>query len=100
MEGVVVNMGYEPEARIHRYGSVGAVPLSAIGKIEDFAKPGNLAAYFGLVLRVQNSNERNIGAHHQARQQAGAHGTGPMFASGRTIQPLSAEVLSTHPAPP
>lgn len=36
---------------------VGAtVRLSAIGKIEDFADPGKLASYFGLVLSVQNSN--------------------------------------------
>lgn len=31
--------------------------LSTIGKIEDFADPGKLAAYVGLVPRVQNSNE-------------------------------------------
>jgi transposase len=34
-----------------------AVLLSAIGRIEDFADPGKLAAYLGLVPRVQNSNE-------------------------------------------
>jgi transposase len=34
-----------------------AVLLSAIGRIEDFNDPGKLAAYFGLVPRVQNSNE-------------------------------------------
>jgi len=31
--------------------------LSAIGNIEDFAHPGKLAAYFGIVPRVRNSNE-------------------------------------------
>ena len=34
-----------------------AVLLSAIGRIEDFADPGKLAAYFGLVPRISNSNE-------------------------------------------
>jgi len=34
-----------------------AVLLSTIGRIEDFAEPGKLAAYLGLVPRVQNSNE-------------------------------------------
>jgi len=34
-----------------------AVLLSVIGDIRDFADPGKLAAYLGLVPRVQNSNE-------------------------------------------
>lgn len=34
-----------------------AMLLNAIGRIEDFDDPGELAAYFGLVPRVQNSNE-------------------------------------------
>lgn len=34
-----------------------AVLLSVIGDIRDFADPGKLAAYVGLVPRVQNSNE-------------------------------------------
>lgn len=34
-----------------------AVLLSAIGNIEDFADPGKLAAYIGVVPRVSNSNE-------------------------------------------
>jgi len=35
----------------------GVVLLSVIGDIEDFAHPGKLAAYFGIVPRVRNSNE-------------------------------------------
>jgi transposase len=39
------------------------VLLSTIGKIEDFAEPGKLAAYFGPVPRVQNSNEMERSGH-------------------------------------
>lgn len=39
-------------------GNLGAsILLSVIGDIEDFADEGKLAAYFGIVPRVQNSNE-------------------------------------------
>ena len=34
-----------------------AILLSAIGPVEDFADPGRLAAYFGMVPRVENSNQ-------------------------------------------
>ena len=37
--------------------------MSTIGKIEDFAEPAKLAAYFGLVPRVQNSNETERSGH-------------------------------------
>jgi transposase len=40
-----------------------AVLLRAIGRIEDFADPGKLAAYLGLVPRVQNSNETERSGH-------------------------------------
>lgn len=40
-----------------------AVLLSAIGRIEDFADAGKLAAYLGLVPRVQNSNETERSGH-------------------------------------
>ena len=40
-----------------------AVLLSAIGKIGDFADPGKLAAYLGLVPKVQNSNETERSGH-------------------------------------
>jgi transposase len=50
--------GHKNLISIKGIGPVGAtVLLSAIGKIDDFADAGKLAAYFGLVPRVQNSNE-------------------------------------------
>jgi transposase len=50
--------GHKNLISIKGIGAVGAtVLLSAIGKIDDFADAGKLAAYFGLVPRVQNSNE-------------------------------------------
>jgi transposase len=40
-----------------------AVLLTAIGRIADFADVGKLAAYLGLVPRVQNSNETERSGH-------------------------------------
>jgi transposase len=34
-----------------------AILVSAIGEVRDFADPGRLAAYFGMVPRVENSNQ-------------------------------------------
>ena len=50
--------GHENLLSIKGVGPVSAaVLLSAIGNIRDFSDPGKLAAYFGLVPRIQNSNE-------------------------------------------
>jgi transposase len=50
--------GHENLMSIKGIGPVSAaVLLSAIGDIQDFSDPGKLAAYLGLVPRVQNSNE-------------------------------------------
>lgn len=50
--------GWENLTSIKGIGATGAsVLLSTIGKIEDFADEGKLAAYFGIVPRVSNSNE-------------------------------------------
>ena len=50
--------GHENLMSIKGIGPVSAaVLLSVIGDIRDFADPGKLAAYVGLVPRVQNSNE-------------------------------------------
>ena len=38
-------------------GLSGSILLSIIGDIDDFADEGKLAAYFGIVPRVSNSNE-------------------------------------------
>ena len=50
--------GYESLMSIKGIGSVGAATLlTVIGDVNDFADAGKLAAYFGLVPRVSNSNE-------------------------------------------
>lgn len=50
--------GYQNLRSIKGIGDVGAcVLLSTIGDVRDFADEGKLAAYFGIVPRVQNSNE-------------------------------------------
>lgn len=50
--------GHKNLLSIKGIGAVSAaVLLSAIGNIEDFADPGKLAAYIGVVPRVSNSNE-------------------------------------------
>ena len=50
--------GHENLRSIKGIGDLGAtILLSAIGDIRDFAHPGKLAAYFGIVPRVRNSNE-------------------------------------------
>lgn len=50
--------GHENLMSIKGIGPVSAaVLLSVIGDIKDFSDPGKLAAYLGLVPRIQNSNE-------------------------------------------
>jgi transposase len=50
--------GYENLKSIKGIGDIGgSTLLSTIGDINDFASEGKLAAYFGIVPRVQNSNE-------------------------------------------
>ena len=50
--------GYRNLTSIKGIGSLGAsILLSVIGDVEDFAHEGKLAAYFGIVPRVQDSNE-------------------------------------------
>jgi len=50
--------GWQNLTSITGIGDVGAsILLSTIGNIADFADEGKLAAYFGIVPRVQNSNE-------------------------------------------
>src|SRR5207237_9406063 len=49
---------YRNRTLIQRIGSLGAgILLSVIGDVGAFAQEGKLAAYFGIVPRVQNSNE-------------------------------------------
>jgi transposase len=50
--------GWENLTSIKGIGSTGAsILLSTIGNVADFANEGKLAAYFGIVPRVSNSNE-------------------------------------------
>jgi len=50
--------GWDNLTSIKGIGDTGAsILLSTIGNIEDFADEGKLAAYFGIVPRVSNSNE-------------------------------------------
>jgi transposase len=50
--------GHRNLTSIKGIGGLGAsILLSVIGDIDDFADEGKLAAYFGIVPRVQNSNE-------------------------------------------
>jgi transposase len=50
--------GHRNLKSIKGIGDLGAtVLLSVIGDIDDFSHPGKLAAYFGIVPRVRNSNE-------------------------------------------
>jgi transposase len=50
--------GYRNLTSIKGIGSLGAgILLSVIGDVDDFAHEGKLAAYFGIVPRVQDSNE-------------------------------------------
>jgi transposase len=50
--------GHENLRSIKGIGDLGAtILLSVIGDVNDFADPGKLAAYFGIVPRVRNSNE-------------------------------------------
>ena len=63
MEGLLRDQGpklpgWENLTSIKGIGDTGAsILLSTIGNIEDFADEGKLAAYFGIVPRVSNSNE-------------------------------------------
>lgn len=54
--------GYENLVSVKGIGSLSAgILLSAIGPVEDFSAAGKLAAYFGLVPRVEQSNQTE---HH------------------------------------
>ena len=56
--------GYRNLTSIKGIGSLGAgILLSVIGDVNDFAREGQLAAYFGIVPRVQDSNETEHRGH-------------------------------------
>lgn len=50
--------GYRNVTSIRGIGAMSAgILLSAIGRVQDFSEPGKLAAYFGMVPSVQQSNQ-------------------------------------------
>ncbi|HVH87632.1 MAG TPA: transposase [Terriglobales bacterium] len=54
--------GYANLTSIRGIGTLSAaILLSAIGRVQDFSEPGKLAAYFGMVPSVQQSNQTD---HH------------------------------------
>jgi transposase len=56
--------GYSNLTSIKGIGSLGAsIMLSVIGDVKDFPEEGKLASYFGIVPRVQNSNETEHSGH-------------------------------------
>lgn len=61
--------GYRNLTSIGGVGALSAgVLLSALGRVEDFSEPGKLAAYFGMVPSVQQSNQSE---HHGRITRAG-----------------------------
>ena len=67
-------------------GLSGGILLSIIGDINDFAEEGKLAAYFGIVPRVSNSNEtEHSGPDHQTRDQAGTNDVNPVRPNRPTL---------------
>lgn len=56
--------GYRNIASIRGIGALSAgILLSAIGRVQDFSEPGKLAAYFGMVPTVQQSNQSQHHGH-------------------------------------
>lgn len=56
--------GYRNVTSIRGIGALSAgILLSAIGRVQDFSEPGKLAAYFGMVPSVQQSNQSEHHGH-------------------------------------
>lgn len=79
--------GHKSLTSIKRIGKItGAIPLSGIGAVNDFAGEARLASYFGVVPRVLNSKETRHSGHLHKR------GTKP----GRTAPVQSALIAANH----
>ena len=65
--------GHRSLSRITGIGKItGAILLSVIGNVNDFAGESHLASYFGIVPRVSNSNEtEHSGGIHKAGTKRG-----------------------------
>jgi hypothetical protein len=87
--------GHKGLSSIKGIGKItGAILLSVIGDVNDFADEGRLASYFGIVPRVSKLQpNRAIGAHSQTRYQAGANGAGAIGANRSQLQPLFETIL-------
>ena len=86
--------GHENLISVKGIGPVSAsVLLSAIGNIRDFSDPGKLAAYFGLVPRIQYSNETERSGHitkqslWSDRRRCADRGLGCEFVKNRSSEP-------------
>ncbi len=89
--------GHKGLSSIKGIGKItGAILLSVIGDVNDFADEGRLASYFGIVPRVSNSNEtERQRPDSQTRHQAGADGAGAVGADRGQLQPVLEAVLRT-----
>ena len=87
--------GHKNLTSIKGIGTLSAtVLLTTIGEIRDFADENKLAAYLGLVPRVQNSNESQRSGHiTKMGNKFGAHRSGAVRLGRQTLQPLPATLL-------
>ena len=83
--------GHRNLASIKGIGKItGAILLSVIGDVNDFADEGHLASYFGIVPRERNPTQW---PHSQARDETGTHGAGAVGSDCSQIQSLPETVL-------
>jgi hypothetical protein len=81
-------------------GLTGGILSSIIGDIGDFADEGKLAAYFGIVPRVSNSNEtERCGRITPTRDQVEAHHADSIRPNRAMLQPLSENLLRKDEEP-
>ena len=87
--------GHKGLSSIKGIGKItGAILLSVIGDVNDFADEGRLASYFGIVPRVSNSNaNRTQRTDSQARNEAGTDGASAVGADRSQLQSVFEAVL-------
>ena len=90
--------GHKSLTSIKGIGKItGAILLSVIGDVNDFADEGRLASYFGIVPRVSNSNEtEHSGRIHKRGTQAGADGAGAIGVDRRQVQSVSEDDFTSE----
>jgi hypothetical protein len=94
-EGAIRDQGPKPGwESITSIGPVGGTALLAvIGKVDDFADEGKLAAYFGIVPRVSDSNGVHKRGHHEAGEQTRENGLDPVRPDCQPLQRVPQGVL-------